>query len=114
MYELYDTRVPGRGRKSLLFKCMERLADRVFPELHHRIATGLLVTPGDQGVERQGVVLWGDDLLLYQRAENAGLNWVESHSLRVPHRRFVHSSIEVLRLRQKDDNASKPAAGCLG
>ena len=42
-----DTRVPGRGRKSLLFKCMERLADRVFPELHHRIATGLLVATGD-------------------------------------------------------------------
>ena len=40
----------------------------------------------DERIQRERVILWSDDLLFYQRAKDASLNWGESHRLRVPHR----------------------------
>ena len=69
-----------------VFERVKCLTDFVFGELEDGIAAGALIARVDQCVERKRVVLRRGNLFFDERAEDAELDRVERHILRVPHK----------------------------
>ena len=76
--------VPARGPAAenfpdqlLVLKAVERALNLTLPHFHHRLAIRFLIAGGDEGVDRQRVVLGRGQLLLHQTAENANLDRIE-------------------------------------
>jgi hypothetical protein len=73
---LGDPGVADGGDEGEVFEGVEGLADVFFGEVEDRVAAGALVAGGDQGVQRERVVLRRGDLFFDERAEHAELDGV--------------------------------------